>query len=270
MVFPYEWLAYELENTLFPGNAPKGFHREISYSYLNSNVDKKKKGYEPMSEDVEHHQIETKLGTIVGVHVYRATNAENNPKKVFVPLQGNTRPARYMNEILEALTFDRTCAVIARDFVGYDLSSRVPNENGALEIAAYANELAVYQYAVEMYPDAEIIPFCRSIGGLMLLILLGFVKVNKVILCVPFGELYPVMRKMAEKMARYGLLRPCAGFVASLVVPKCTDMAFPKGCKVDELPGFETTGFQLASAIEASNADFSGKSVLMFEAKDMT
>ncbi len=74
-------------------------------------------------------------------------------------LSGNSR-----DENGAWLPENRKRVVIARDFVGYDLSAQVPNENGSLELASIASDQAVYEWAVDQYPGVEIILVGRSVG----------------------------------------------------------------------------------------------------------
>jgi hypothetical protein len=256
-LFLLQPLAQLVTSRLFPGN-----EGNIKYEYLNAKISEGMDGYESMSPDVGHRKIKTSLGSVVGFHVYPATHT---PNEVVIFCHGNIRPSRYMNEFLEQLSGGRKRVVIARDFVGYDLSSRVPNEGGSLELAAIANDRAVYEWAVREYPDADIVAGGRSIGTMGWANLLSLPKVKGAFGIVPFADPAGVVtglvlpRSLAWVPGLAAVLHALSGLACS--------QAFPIGCKSDDLPDIQTYGFSALRTIEALHNPH-GKKVLLLKASD--
>lgn len=252
-----------LENSIFPGNAP-GTKGGINYASLNEKITNHEDGYEPMSSDVRHYTLTTTLETSVGIHVYPA----NKPATQLVIFNhGNVRPSRYMNEILEKLTHDRTRVVIAVDFVGYDSSSRVPNKAGALEIASIINDTAAYQYATDEYPNVKEVIYCsRSLGNIGWTHCIHFPKVTKVVALMPFADLSAVVGSVvSSKVPRiFFPFQSLAQYGVSAVL----GAVFPSDARVDGQPDVQTRGFSLVKTIDALAGPMEGKSVLLMKASD--
>ncbi|KID99006.1 hypothetical protein MAJ_05101, partial [Metarhizium majus ARSEF 297] len=254
-----------LENYIFPGNAP-GKKGGINYARLNEKITNHEHGYEPMSSDVRHCILTTPLETSVGIHVYPANKAKDSATQLVIFNHGNVRPSRYMNQILEKLTHERTRVVIAVDFVGYDSSSRVPNKDGALEIASIINDTAAYQYATDEYPDVKEVIYCsRSLGNIGWAHCIHFPKVTKVVALMPFADLSAVtgsvVSSKAPRIFPFQSLAQCG-------VSAFLGAAFPSGARVDGLPEVQTQGFSLVKMIDALPGPMTGKSVLLMRASD--
>ncbi|KAG8428233.1 hypothetical protein J3459_005960 [Metarhizium acridum] len=186
--------------------------------------------------------LATPLGNLVGVHVYPAKGPVT---QVVIANHGNVRPPRYMNRELEALTNGRTRVVIAVDFIGYDLSSRI-------------------------YPGAkEVIYFGRSVGNFGWGHCMQFPKVTKVVACVPFGDLHTVVgRFVSLKAPQNSLVQSIVTAVQYISLGQILGAAFPSGSRVDDLPGAQTRGFSLASIVDALVGPMPGKSVLLMKASE--
>ncbi|KAH0593135.1 hypothetical protein MHUMG1_09137 [Metarhizium humberi] len=238
-------------------------------SRLNEKITNHEDGFEPMSSDVRHYTLTTTLETSVGIHVYPA----NKPATQLVIFNhGNIRPSRYMNEILEKLTHDRTRVVIAVDFVGYDSSSRVPNKAGALEIASIINDTAAYQYATDEYPNVKEVIYCsRSLGNIGWTHCIHFPKVTKVVALMPFADLSAVAGSFASSQVRRRIFFPfqsLAQYGASAVLGAVFPSVFPSDARVDGQPDVQTRGFSLVKTIDALAGPMEGKSVLLMKASD--
>lgn len=256
-----------LENSVFPGNAP-GTKGGINYARLNEKITNHEDGYEPMSSDVRHYTLTTTLETSVGIHVYPA----NKPATQLVIFNhGNIRPSRYVNEILEKLTHDRTRVVIAVDFVGYDSSSRVPNKAGALEIASIINDTAAYQYATDEYPNVKEVIYCgRSMGNIGWTHCIHFPKVTKVVALMPFADLSAVAGSFVSSKVRRIIFpfQSLAQYGASAALGAVFPSVFPSDARVDGQPDVQTRGFSLVKTIDALAGPMEGKSVLLMKASD--
>ena len=245
-----KWVALNL----FPGS----FGR-IKYEILNKKVANREGDFEPMAADVSHHQIESSVGSRVGFYLYPAAQP---PRQVVIFCHGNIRPSWYMNKFLEQLSNHRQRVVVARDFVGYDSSSRVPNEDGALEIAAIANDLAVYDWVVGKYPDAEIIVGGRSIGTTGWANLLPKPKVKKAFGVVPFS--HPAGAVYNAAVPGFASHIPFLKSLLRLVSRKACDRAFPTYS--DDT--IQTFGFSAAKTIDSFPPGQDGKEVMLLKAEN--
>ncbi|KAJ6436725.1 alpha/beta hydrolase family domain-containing protein [Purpureocillium lavendulum] len=182
------------------------------------------------------------MGTVVGLHVYPTVIEPLEVKKVVLFFHGNTRSSRYMNAFLEELAGNRRIegewvpknrerVVIARDFPGYDLSSQVPNANDSLETAATANDMAVYDWAIETYPKAKITVVGRSIGTLGWVNLLPLDHVTRAVAIVPFADPTELVLHVAISKISACYLNYIPGFMFALnkVLRAACDVAFPRG-----------------------------------------
>ncbi|HET6343696.1 MAG TPA: hypothetical protein VFH51_02140, partial [Myxococcota bacterium] len=278
-------MSRTIDAMLFPGNAGR-----MDYAYLDKKVADGARGYEPMSADVEHLAVETALGTRVGVHVYRASQPKpGQDPDVVIFNHGNVRPSRYMNDLLEQLAGNvrvegrwlpenRKRTVIARDFVGYDMSTAVVNENGAMEVASQVNDRAVYQWAVDQFghqPTTRFFVGGRSIGTNGWVNELGGERVAKAFGFVPYAFPAPLLRAGIVELARRvpvvgQVLAPLVGaLVGCLPLELATARAFPAGVRpsAPHLHTLQTHGFTPATAIAACGESLAGKEVWLFPAE---
>ncbi|KAK4073285.1 hypothetical protein Purlil1_13105 [Purpureocillium lilacinum] len=229
-------LAHVITSVFYPGNAGK-----IDYRYLDRKVSEGKDGYEPQSPDVANYWIKSNAGTTVGLHVYSTDIKPSSVKKVVLFFHGNTRSPRYMNPFLEDLAGNervngqwlrknRKRVVIARDFPGYDLSSRVPYLGGSLETAATANDMAVYNWVIAKYPNAEITVVGRSIGTMGWVNLLPLDRVTRAVAIVPFADPAELVVHVATSKASACYLDYVPGVIFALnkVLRAACDVAFPR------------------------------------------
>jgi pimeloyl-ACP methyl ester carboxylesterase len=240
---------------------------------LNAKVTGGKGDYQPLPTDVNRHQIPSDE-SVVGFYVYPA---KHNPRQVVIFCHGNIRSSLFLSKFCEQLSNGRERAVVARDFVGYDLSSPVPSHHdGALEIAAIANDLAVYKWVVDKYPDAEIIVGGRSIGTLGWVNLVPQDKVKKTFGFVPLADVAgPVTSVVVNKFASrippllVALCRPLLRFVIGpllcliYVKPLC-NKAFPTYSDGT----IQTFGFSAAKTLKSYVPKVGRGKALLFEARN--
>ncbi|KPM43975.1 hypothetical protein AK830_g2641 [Neonectria ditissima] len=229
-------LVSQAHSRLFPGNAG-----DIDYERL---------GRRRAELQAEHFVITTKVGSKVGVHDYGGGEGDF----IVVLAHGNTRPTRYLKELIETL---QSCniRVVGRDFVGYDASSQVPFADGALEVAAHANDEAVLDHLEEKHPNAKFILCGRSIGTFFWAGQLHRPSVVGAIGIVPFKRAATVIQNFVKTVVPWPI---------HLAIPVQTAVgeAFPKDFLSDEMPGFTTKGF----SIESFPPDVKGKRVTLFPA----
>ncbi|KAI5465288.1 hypothetical protein BGZ63DRAFT_419873 [Mariannaea sp. PMI_226] len=247
------WTLYPVTNLihrlLFPGNA--GY---IDYERLGRG-----------REDLPHqsYKIKTEIGTIVGLHEYRKENTRSNIVVVFA--HGNTRPTRFMKDFISSLLECDIRMVIGRDFVGYDASSEVPCHNGALEIAAYTNDVAVLNKLSEKYPECEFILCGRSIGTFFWAGQLHHPKVIGAIGVVPFSGPESIIQHAlgtrSPGFIRKGILILADGIGLAQLLAEAT---FPHGHFSPDLPEFTSKGFELGQI----NPGVRGKQVVLFPSID--
>lgn len=210
--------------------------------------------------------------------------------EVVIFSHGNIRPSRYMNDLLEQLAGNvrvkgawlpenRKRTIIARDFVGYDLSSKVENKDGGMELAAIANDRAVVQWAADRYathPNTEITVAGRSIGTGGWVNQLAHPRVTRAVGFVPFAEPAPLLQTFGVSLARkagfpWPMPETLGVLVGSVSIPALVaDLAFPRGHTPAELnrEGLTTKGFALNEYIEAygDTGLLNGKNVWLFPA----
>ncbi|KAK7432986.1 hypothetical protein QQZ08_000457 [Neonectria magnoliae] len=234
------WLFARLvplaHSSLFPGNA--------------GDIDYKRLGRGRTEIQAHHQSVTTKVESKVGIHDYGGGEEDF----IVVLAHGNTRPTRYLRELIESL---QSCniKVVGRDFVGYDLSSQVPFADGALEIAAHANDEAVLDYLEENYPNAKFILCGRSIGTFFWAGQLHRPSVVGAIGVVPFAKATTVVQNYVRTVFPWP-------FHHAVPTQTVVGTAFPRNCVSAKMPEFTTKGF----SIEDFPSDVSGKRVALFPA----
>jgi dienelactone hydrolase len=236
-------LAKTLENQLFVGNAGA-----LKYEYLGRNGDEL---------DGKHYTLTSAVGSKVGVHEYAAQGENINLDIVVLFFHGNLRPTRYLKDIFQPLV-ENGITIIGRDFVGYDGSSFVPNVDGALEIAALANDEAVINWTLEKYSKSRIVICGRSMGTLGLAGHLARPRVIGAIGIVPVTSLDSLVDGLVAVLPR-----PLSGLVSLLGYPdSIAHAAFPRGFRSTTEPRIVSSGFA---------SDFTGvarKLVFLFPADE--
>ncbi|KAH6898032.1 hypothetical protein B0T10DRAFT_471720 [Thelonectria olida] len=242
-------LTHLSHRSFFPGNAG-----HINYDRLCRGRDEL-----PPKTD----KITTQIGTVVGFHEYTNENSQSNV--IVILAHGNTRPTRFMKDLLSSLLDCNIKAVVGRDFVGYDTSSQVPFHNGALEIAAHANDTAILDKMTDKYPDCQFILCGRSVGTFFWAGQLQHPKVIGAIGIVPLTSPVAVIQNMLETstpaLLRHSILRMTdfSGFAHAVAAA-----TFPSNYTSPKLPGFATKGFE----IEGIDPGVQGKQVVLFPSQD--
>ncbi|KAJ5392249.1 hypothetical protein N7509_007739 [Penicillium cosmopolitanum] len=243
-------LAKTLDNQLFVGNAGA-----LKYDYLGRNGDEL---------PGNHYTITSAVGSKVGIHEYPTQAVSSDPDStsdsdlVLLFFHGNLRPTRYLSKEIFQPLLENGIPVIGRDFVGYDASSFVPNVDGAMEIAAIANDEAVINWTLEKYPKARIVICGRSMGALGLAGHLARPRVVGAIGIVPVTSLDSLVDGLVAWIPW-----PLSDLVCRLGYPDAiAHEAFPSGFRSKVEPGIVTSGF--ASRF---TDDICGKLVFLFPAE---
>ncbi|KAJ5975286.1 hypothetical protein N7481_008993 [Penicillium waksmanii] len=241
-------LAKTLDSQLFVGNAGA-----LKYDYLGRNGDEL---------DGNHYTITSAVGSKVGIHEYPtqavSSDQDSDPDLVLLFFHGNLRPTRYLSKEIFQPLVENGITVIGRDFVGYDASSFVPNVDGAMEIAAIANDEAVINWTLEKYPKARIVICGRSMGALCLAGHLARPRVIGAIGIVPVTSLDSLVDGLVAWIPW-----PLSDLVCRLGYPDAiAHEAFPPGFRSKAEPSIVTSGF--ASKF---TDDIRGKLVFLFPAE---
>lgn len=242
-------LTYLAHRSFFPGNAG-----HLDYDRLC-------KGREELPPKTD--TITTPVGSIVGFHEYVNPNQNAQSNVVIILAHGNTRPTRFMKDLITELLqcSPSIKAVVGRDFVGYDASSHVPFHNGALEIAAQANDRAVLERLTEKYPDCRFILCGRSVGTFFWTGQLQHPKVVGAIGIVPLTSPVSVIQNVLQTSTPSFLRRLTTLSGLASTVAAAT---FPSGYTAPSLPGFTTEGFEVRTV----DPGVHGKQVVLFPSAD--